>query len=1080
MQNIDKYLRKMKAPKDKRPEAYRQGVLQIHITQACNLACTHCTQGSNLVKKPSFMSPDHFQEACRSLKDYFGVVGVFGGDPCLSAGTKVFTTNGIFPIEDLQDKQFFVRNLNGEISPAFCRLSGKNKILYRIKLRGGHEYLATAEHEWPAMTMLVPRSHNKPRTMTAPVKLKTTELVAGMRLPIIRTDSLWYGFEGNRDEGFFAGWLYGDGWIFRKSDSEKIKSKSSRIGFVVNIDDYNSVIASKLISQLRALGSPSKFSKLPRKSCYTATAGSPEVKAWLEKYGLTAKEEGLPLSIWSTASEEFRIGFLDGLFSSDGHVEISKKRSFARIRLTTSREKIAKDVSDLLGFYGIKTAVRSRTRSGNEFPGGKIYDRSYTSYEVSIEGSADVEHFGKLIRLTHQVKRERIESVKGKHKFDVENSNIEIISIEKTELKQDVWDISVGDDTHCFQLAHCVTGNCISPYFAEYCKIMQKEIPFERRGLWANNLFGHGKICRETFNPSVCNLNVHMDQKALAEFRRDWPEAMIVGADSDSRHSPPFVAMQDVIENEQERWELIANCDVNQYWSALIGVFRGELRGYFCELAGAQAMLHEHEPDYPDLGMRIRPGWWNQPMQAFVEQVKYHCHACGIPLKGAGDLALTGVVEQVSKTHQGIYNLKIKTKEVQLVTLRSELKATVARATNYIQNSQENIPSLEKRSTEEGIALTKEQKDRFERGLNRKVIETSVAHKALLIFEDFPKDSSEKTNYDDYWLTPPLKSLPERLILGNANYEKHVTDEGWQLQHGLVDAGWDIAGHSYPIDELDVKKILGATNPEIVFVQDARDWDIESPGCFDKNVCFINVEALKPSKAFKLVVVKDAGTVVEYQKKFAEKIGAHAAIIYYHPESVLAQSPWLKDYGLIRTYHSLDSKVCEKIDLTARRQRGLVSGALGPAYPFRKRVMDNAGRLNIATLHHPGYGATGSVVTRYLETLAKYKVHVATASKFGFALRKIIESVAMGCTPITDLPKYDVLPEIDEALVRVSPDINHVELRAVINHSINNWNQEKAIHFAEKARAFYDYRVVGKRLDEAIRFANQTFKKMGV
>lgn len=1033
--DITPYLKKMVAPGQKRPTVWSGGVLQIHVTQSCDKACTGCTQGSNLVKKPSFMTPDQFQEACRSLKGYFGIVGVFGGNPSLSAGTKVFTTNGIFPIEELEDKQFFVRNLNGEISPAFCRLSGKDRTLYRIKLRGGHEYLATAEHEWPAMQMIVPKRHDKPRTMTKPTKLKTTELLAGMRLPIIRTESLWYGFEGNRNEGFFAGWLTGDGWISKKHTPEvitykrktktgeteisKTSSKVRTIGLITNQIDNESGIAAAIELQFRKLGSFATFRK--NRNCFEISSGSSNIEEFLDQFGILGKQEGIPSLIWTNASEDFRIGFLDGLFSSDGHVEISKKQKFARIRLTTAYSKLAKDVAELLGFYGVKTSVRSRTRKSS-FPNKKDYERTYTSYEVSIEGAADVEHFAKVVKLSHKEKKERLESVIGKHKFDVENTNIEIISVEKTELKQDVWDISVGDETHCFQIAHCITGNCVSPHFEDYCKIMQQEIPFERRGLWCNNLLGHGKTCRKTFNPAVSNINVHLDQKALAEFKRDWPEALVVGADTDSRHSPPFVAMQDVIEDERERWRLISECDVNQYWSALIGVFRGELRGYFCELAGAQAMLHEHEPDYPDYGMPIRPGWWNQPIEAFIDQIKYHCHACGIPLRGAGDLAVAGVVEQVSKTHQSIYNLKVKSKEVQLVTLRSELKHTVARATNYIQNSQEEIPSLEK-----SVALTK--------------LDTHAER----------------------------ADLPERLVLGNSSYENHVTDEGWQLQRGLVESGWKIAGYGFPINEKNVPKIIQNTKPEIIFIQDVRDWDTNSPGCFDKNVCFENIEALQDLKdTFKLVVVKDAGTVVDYQRDFAKSIGAHAAIIYYHEKAVLAQSPWLSNYPLIRTYHSLDSEVCKKINLGKSRKRGLVSGALGPAYPFRARVMQNANRLNITVLHHPGYGATGSVVNKYLETLSSYKVHIATASKFGFALRKIIESVAMGCTPITDLPKFDVLPEIDEALIRVPSDINHTDLKNAINKAYNSWNQEKAIHFAQKAQAFYDYREVGKRLNAAI------------
>lgn len=227
------------------------------------------------------------------------------------------------------------------------------------------------------------------------------------------------------------------------------------------------------------------------------------------------------------------------------------------------------------------------------------------------------------------------------------------------------------------------------PQFELLCEIMRKHIPYERRGLWCNHLRGKGAAARATFNPAVCNLNVHLDRAAFDEFRRDWPEAMPFGLDKDSRHSPPYVAMQDVIEDEEERWRLIGNCDVNQDWSAMIGVFRGELRGYFCEIAGAQAMLHQAEPEYPDLGVPVGPGWWNQPMSAFDAQVRFHCHGCGIPLRGYGELAQgTSGHEQVSRTHAGVYKPKVKERDVQLVTLRGELGRPLSKATHYMQNGQ--------------------------------------------------------------------------------------------------------------------------------------------------------------------------------------------------------------------------------------------------------------------------------------------------------------------------------------------------------------------------------------------------------
>jgi hypothetical protein len=230
-------------------------------------------------------------------------------------------------------------------------------------------------------------------------------------------------------------------------------------------------------------------------------------------------------------------------------------------------------------------------------------------------------------------------------------------------------------------------GNpCIHPQFPELCRILAKYIPMEQRGLWSNNLNGHGKLCRETFNPEYSNLNVHCSQSAFMEMIHDWPECHPKGLD-DSRHSPPWVALNDVQDlTHEQRCELIENCDINQYWSAMICVVRNRLRGFFCELAGAQAMLHEREESYPDTGIPITRDWWKHPIGYFHHQIDKHCFECGIPLRGKGSLSL-GKDEFVSKTHLSIYKLKKpQDKSVHLVEKLEQLNGNLTRATDYIEN----------------------------------------------------------------------------------------------------------------------------------------------------------------------------------------------------------------------------------------------------------------------------------------------------------------------------------------------------------------------------------------------------------
>lgn len=275
-------------------------------------------------------------------------------------------------------------------------------------------------------------------------------------------------------------------------------------------------------------------------------------------------------------------------------------------------------------------------------------------------------------------------------------------------------------------------GNpAMHPQFEELCSVLRKSwVPKDQRGLWSNNPLGKGKAMRETFNPSVSNLNVHLDRGAYDEFKRDWPECGPVGLTTDSRHSPPFVSMRDVLKvdcvecqgygkmsvrhegglwdrnvpcqacsgtgkvyDEARAWNLISDCDINKHWSAMVGMFRDQLRAWFCEVAGAQSMLHQDDQSYPDTGQPLlgEDGsyWWTWPMSVFTDQVRKHCHECGIPLRSHGELAQSkDGTEQTSHDHADVFRPKTKGRNVQVVTDLQQLGiGRIARVTDYLGNS---------------------------------------------------------------------------------------------------------------------------------------------------------------------------------------------------------------------------------------------------------------------------------------------------------------------------------------------------------------------------------------------------------
>ena len=76
-------------------------------------------------------------------------------------------------------------------------------------------------------------------------------------------------------------------------------------------------------------------------------------------------------------------------------------------------------------------------------------------------------------------------------------------------------------------------------------------------------------------------------------------------------------------------------------------------------------------------------------MPSYAEQVRKHCHGCGVPLRGYGSLAMgENGVEQVSATHADIYKPKKPDRSVQFVELRSEISEQALKSTvDYVRNS---------------------------------------------------------------------------------------------------------------------------------------------------------------------------------------------------------------------------------------------------------------------------------------------------------------------------------------------------------------------------------------------------------
>lgn len=184
-----------------------------------------------------------------------------------------------------------------------------------------------------------------------------------------------------------------------------------------------------------------------------------------------------------------------------------------------------------------------------------------------------------------------------------------------------------------FGIIAMLGGNpCMHSQFPELCKIFVEEVPDRlQRGLWTNNPFKHEDVSRETFG--VFNLNAHGEERARPALERLTAAARSDGKVAwtymgNSVHAPLMTGIKDLYATG-EMWEKISQCEINREWSAsIVQNTQGELRAYFCEVAASFDLARKG-----DFGMVVSPGWWNQSITAFKDQIGHFCPGCGVPAK---------------------------------------------------------------------------------------------------------------------------------------------------------------------------------------------------------------------------------------------------------------------------------------------------------------------------------------------------------------------------------------------------------------------------------------------------------------
>jgi hypothetical protein len=338
------------------------------------------------------------------------------------------------------------------------------------------------------------------------------------------------------------------------------------------------------------------------------------------------------------------------------------------------------------------------------------------------------------------------------------------------------------------------------------------------------------------------------------------------------------------------------------------------------------------------------------------------------------------------------------------------------------------------------------------------------------ILASVPSPIIEELPAPDY-LCPPSE-VGCKVGMAVSSMRDHMTDEGWQIFAGLESAGYLLTGSGFSPEERRMLEtccgcITGRLGPDVVVMQDKREWDVQ-PGDFrDPAARFTGLHHLKRDPCiFKMTILKDAHQKPQYHRESADEIGCHGWIIYYHPRIVKHVAPYIRLEHCVRTWHSIDKTLVPEYRASDRRNKALVSGAISAKfYPLRTQLFTYSGNMdNCDFLNHPGYHRQGCHTPGYLRTLSGYKVAVCTSSIFGYALRKIIEATACGCKVITNLPADERLPFIDDNLVRLPDQADFRDVRRCVQRAIDNYNPIEQEVLSDLAKECYDYHRLGSLL----------------
>ncbi len=370
---------------------------------------------------------------------------IIATNPCLTADALVYTDKGLIAIGDLLRRKNSNKVLvNSQLSankfqkPTKIVHTGKKQV-YRLITEEGYELRLTGDHK--VLTKL---------GWVEALNLKPNDEI------ILSDRKGGFGIHGNLQEGQILGWLVGDGTM---------KSTEAVLSFFgVEKEELSQNFATMVTNLIDSQASRSyPVGVVKVKGRDEARVSSTRLWKYAFQNGLKPHDKlNVPKRVFE-GTEDMQRGFLQALFSADGHVAGTAEKGVS-VRLTSISSTLLKDVQKLLLNFGVVSTIYSNRREEGDrlLPDGKGGSKVYRckAYHDLVISKSNIITFLKEISFLISYKNQRIldwlETLKrGPYK---ENFVAHFESLIKEGI-EDVYDLTESS-TSSFIANGLVVHNC--------------------------------------------------------------------------------------------------------------------------------------------------------------------------------------------------------------------------------------------------------------------------------------------------------------------------------------------------------------------------------------------------------------------------------------------------------------------------------------------------------------------------------------------------------------------------------------------------------------------------------------------